>query len=91
MKKIIQQIIGNVVEEILGYLEREWSSRVDETVAALYSKADRMTPGIVSACLEEMDRALADGAKTMRRKDKITVKESPRNDPDEAGNGIVSY
>ena len=72
---IIQQIAAKMVEKVLEMLETDGLTNIGKAITALIPVVSETTLQIVSAYLEEMDTALCDGAKALRRQDGITVKE----------------
>ncbi len=76
---IIQQIAREMVEEICSTMQDIGLSDIERTIKTLQPIVSRTVLDIVGACVAEMDSALVAGAKALRRKDRITVKE--RNVP----------
>ncbi len=73
--EIIQQIAVKAVEEIFESVKVSGLSEIGKTIKALTPVVSRTVLSILEAFLEEMDEALVTGAKALRRKDGITVKE----------------
>ena len=72
---IIQQIVSKMVEKVLEMLETDGLADIGKAINALIPVVSETVLQIVSTYLEEMDTALCDGAKALRRQDGITVKE----------------
>ena len=68
-----------MVEEICSTIQNNGLSDIEKTIKALQPIVSGTVLDIVGACIAEMDSALVVGAKAIRRKDRITVKE--RNVP----------
>ena len=73
--EIIQQIAVKAVEEIFESVKVTGLNDIGKTIKALTPVVSRTVLSILEAFLEEMDEALVTGAKALRRKDGITVKE----------------
>ena len=76
---IIQQIARKMVEEICTTIQKNGLNDIEKTIKALQPVVSGTVLDIVRACIAQMDSALVAGAKGLRRKDGITVKE--RNVP----------
>ena len=64
-----------MIEKVLGMLEADGLANIGKTISSFIPVVSETILEIVSAYLEEMDTALCDGAKALRREDGITVKE----------------
>ena len=73
--EIIQQITVKAVEEIFKSVKATGLNDIGKTVKALTPVVSRTVLNIVTAFLEDMDESLVSGAKSLRREDRITVKE----------------
>ena len=73
--EIIQQIAVKAVEEIYESVKATGLNDIGKTVKALTPVVSRTVLNIVTAFLEDMDESLVSGAKSLRRDDRITVKE----------------
>ena len=72
---IIQQIAVKAVEEIFESVKITGLNDIGKTIKALTPVVSRTVLSVLRTFLEEMDEALVNGAKTLRREDGITVKE----------------
>lgn len=73
--EIIQQIAVKTVEEIFNSVRTVGLNDIGKTIKALMPVISKTVLSILEAFLEEMDKALVEGAKRLRRADGITVKE----------------
>ena len=73
--EIIQQIAVKAVEEIFESVKVTGMDDIGKTIKALTPVVSRTVLNVLRTFLEEMDEALVTGAKALRRKDGITVKE----------------
>jgi len=78
MEKIIAQIVKEMIEDILKNIEEIGISNIGETAESLLPVLKKGTLGILTAVIEETDKAIL-GAKKERKSDGITVKQ--RNVP----------
>jgi len=76
---IIQQIARKMVEEICSTIQKNGLNDIEKTIKSLKPVVSATVLDIVRACIAQMDSALVAGAKGLRRKDGITIKE--RNVP----------
>ena len=76
---IIQQIARTMVEEICSTIQDVGLSDIEKTIKALHPVVSDTVLEIVEVCIAKMDSALVAGAKALRRKEGITIKE--RNVP----------
>ena len=74
MKNIIQQIVGNVVEEILDLLRKDGITSVGKSNQRIQTIVNPAILEIVASVIEQMDQSLVDAVKE-RRSDRITVKQ----------------
>ena len=73
--EIIQQIAVKAVEEIYESVKVTGLNDIGKTIKALMPVVSRTVLSILTAFLEEMDEALVNGTKAIRKEDGITVKE----------------
>src|SRR5574344_545954 len=74
VKNIIQQIVGNVVEEILDLLRKDGITSVGKSIQRIQTIVNPAILEIVASVIEQMDQSLVDAVKE-RRNDRITVKQ----------------
>ena len=74
VKNIIQQIVGNVVEEILDLLRKDGITSVGKSIQRIQTIVNPAILEIVASVIEQMDQSLVDAVKE-RRSDRITVKQ----------------
>ncbi len=72
---IIQQIAVEMVGKISEIIRKDGLRDIGKLTKELKPAVDHMVLSVVKTCLDEMDSALVNGAKALRRKDGITIKE----------------
>ncbi len=73
--EIIQQIAVKTGEEIFETVKGTGLNNIGKAIKALTPVVSRTILSVLTTFLDEMDEALVTGAKALRRKDGITVKE----------------